>query len=61
MKERVIEASVIKYLSLNDSNAGVDLLRQTEAAKPDDKSTPVVKDSCQIVTIAWYTLEFSGG
>jgi hypothetical protein len=41
--------------------AGVDLLRQPVAAKPEEKSRPVVESHWEIATIASYSLEFSGG
>ena len=42
-------------------NAGVNLLRQPEAAKPEEKSRPVVEGPCEMATTASYSLEFSGG
>ena len=41
--------------------AGVNLLRQTEAAKPDEKSRQLVEAPCEIATTASYSLEFSAG
>lgn len=45
----------------DDYYAGVNLLRQPEAAKPEEKSRPVVESPCGIATTATYSLEFSGG
>jgi hypothetical protein len=45
----------------DDYYAGVDLLGQQEAAKPEEKSRPVVNGPCETATTASYSLEFSGG
>ena len=45
----------------DDYYAGVDLLRQPEAAKPEEKSRPVVEGPCEMATTASCSLEFSGG
>jgi len=45
----------------DDYYASVDLLRQPEAEKPEEKSRPVVKGHCEKATTASYSLEFSGG
>jgi hypothetical protein len=37
------------------------MLRQPEAAKPEEKSRPVVESPCEIATTSSYSLEFSGG
>lgn len=44
-----------------DDYAGVNLLRQSEAAKPEEKSRPVVEGHCAKATTPSYNLEFSGG
>jgi len=36
-------------------------LRQPKAAKPEEKSRPVVEGPFEITTTASYSLEFSGG
>lgn len=45
----------------DDYYAGVDLLKQPEATKPEEKSKPMVEGPCEIATTASYSLEFSGG
>ncbi len=45
----------------DDYYEGFNLRRQPEAAKPEEKSRPVVKSPCEIATTAAYSLEFSGG
>jgi hypothetical protein len=45
----------------DDYYASVDLLRQPEADKPEEKSRPVVEGICEMATTASYSLEFSGG
>ncbi len=45
----------------DDYYAGVNLFRQSEAAKPEEKLRPVVEGLCEMATTATYSLEFSGG
>ncbi len=45
----------------DDYYASVNLLRQPEASKPEEKSRPVVEGPCEIATTASYSLEFYGG
>lgn len=45
----------------DDYYAGIDLLGQPVAAKPEEKSRPVVNGHCAKATTASYSLEFSGG
>ena len=44
----------------DDYYAGVELLRQPAAAKPEEKSRPVVEGSCALAVIALYSFEFFG-
>jgi transposase InsO family protein len=44
----------------NDYYAGINLLEQPRAAKPEEKSRSVVDGSCDLATTASYSLEFSG-
>jgi len=45
----------------DDYYAGINLLEQPIAAKPEEKSRPVVEGPCEMATTASYSLEFSGG
>jgi hypothetical protein len=45
----------------DDYIADFNLLRQPEAAKPEEKSRPVAASPFEIATTASYRLEFSGG
>lgn len=45
----------------DDYTESIHLLKQTEAAKPEEKSRPSVESHCGLATDASYSLEFSGG